>query len=142
MDDKMISKNPYERLRDYLNQLPLGFPETQSGVELKILKKLFSESEAELALLLTPAPEETLQIAGRTGIPMDGLEENLASMSKNGLIFRIRRQGKTLYNLAPFMIGLYEYSVNKMDQELAELCRQYYDEAYQEEMGASNIPGF
>jgi electron transport complex protein RnfB len=142
MEDYMITKNPYEKLRDYLNQLPLGFPETPSGVELKILKKLFSESEAELALLLTPIPEETHQIAGRNAIPMEGLEESLESMSKKGLIFRIRRQEKTLYNLAPFMIGLYEYSVEKMDRELAELCRQYYDEAYQEEMGASNVPGF
>ncbi len=142
MEDKMILKNPYERLRAYLNRLPLGFPETQSGVELKILKKLFSESEAELALLLTPTPEETHQVAERNHIPIDGLEEKFATMSRKGLIFRIRRQGKTLYSLAPFMIGLYEYSVEKMDRELALLCRQYYDEAYQEEMGASDVPGF
>jgi Na+-translocating ferredoxin:NAD+ oxidoreductase subunit B len=135
-------RDPYIKLRDYLNQLPLGFPETPSGVEIKILKNLFSEKEAELALLLTPIPEEACWIAQRNEISEEGLEDQLEAMAKKGLIFRIRRQGKTLYNTAPFMIGLYEYSVNKMDRELAELCRRYYDEAYQDEMGISNVPGF
>lgn len=138
----MSPKDPYQRLQEYLDQLPLGYPRTESGVELKILKKLFTESEAELAALLSPVPEEAQQIAERNGISPQGLEEKLESMSKKGLIFRVHRQGKTLFNTAPFMIGLYEYSVNKMDRELAALCRQYYDEAYQAEMGASNIPGF
>jgi Na+-translocating ferredoxin:NAD+ oxidoreductase subunit B len=138
----MNPSDPYINLRDFLDQLPLGYPKTESGVELKILKKLFSEAEARLAVLLSPIPEEVPQIAERNGIPMEGLEEKLESMSKKGLIFRIRRQGKTLYNTAPFMIGLYEYSVNKMDRELAQFCRQYYDEAYQDEMGAGNVPGF
>lgn len=137
-----MPKDPYFALRDYLNQMPLGFPETRSGVELKILKNLFSEEEAALALLLTPIPEETQRIAERNGVSPEGLEEKLEAMSKKGLIFRIRRQGKTLFNTAPFMIGLYEYAVNRMDRELAELCGQYYDEAYQDEMGVSNIPGF
>jgi Na+-translocating ferredoxin:NAD+ oxidoreductase subunit B len=132
----------FVQLRDYLNQLPLGFPATASGVELKILRYLFTEEEAALALCLNPIPEEPHQIAERCGLPAEGLEENLEAMSKKGLIFRIRRQGKTLFNTAPFMIGLYEYSVNKMDRELAGLCQQYYDEAYQTEMGLSNVPGF
>ena len=105
----MIPSDPYINLRDFLDQLPLGYPKTESGVELKILKKLFSEAEAELAVLLTPIPEEARQIAERNGIDIGRLEEKLESMSKKGLIFifRIRRQGKTLYNTAPFMIGLW-----------------------------------
>ncbi|MBI4767311.1 MAG: 4Fe-4S binding protein [Deltaproteobacteria bacterium] len=138
----MPSQDPYEKLREFLDQLPLGYPRTESGVELKILKKLFTEAEAELAALLIPVPEEARQISERCGVSLPGLEEKLESMSRKGLIFRVHRQGKTLYNTAPFMIGLYEYSVDKMDRELAELCRQYYEEAYQTEMGASNIPGF
>ena len=137
-----MSNEPYEKLRAYLDQLPLGFPKTESGVEIKILRKLFSEPEAELALLVTPFLEDPQQIAARTGVSIEGLEEKLEAMSKKGLLFRLSRQGKTYYNTAPFMIGLYEYSVERMDRDLAELCRHYYDEAYQEEMGASNVPGF
>jgi len=70
------------------------------------------------------------------------LEQRLEAMSKKGLIFSIRREGKTLYNAAHFMIGLYEYSVKKIDKELAKLFKEYYDTAYLNEIGRSNIPGF
>jgi hypothetical protein len=50
--------------------------------------------------------------------------------------------GKTMFLATQFMFGLYEYSVKKIDRELAKLFKQYYDEAYQEEMGRSNVPGF
>jgi len=33
-------------------------------------------------------------------------------------------------------------AIYKIDKEFASLFRQYYDEAYQVEMGLSNIPGF
>jgi Na+-translocating ferredoxin:NAD+ oxidoreductase subunit B len=43
-----MSDSPYVKLRSFLNKFPLGFPETRSGVELKILRRLFTEKEAEL----------------------------------------------------------------------------------------------
>ncbi|MEM2136273.1 MAG: 4Fe-4S binding protein [Candidatus Jordarchaeaceae archaeon] len=132
----------YYKLQEFLNQFPLGFPKTSSGVEIKILKRLFTEEEAKIAVLLTPIPEEASQIAQRSGMDPQFLEQKLEAMSKKGLIFRVRREGKTLYNSAPFMIGLYEYSVKKIDRELAMLFKEYYEAAYQKEMGASNIPGF
>jgi len=137
-----MSDTVYLRLREFLGQFPLGFPETPSGVEIKILKRLFTEEEAAIAVALTPFPEEVDQISKRIGHAQQGLDEKLESMSKKGLIFRIRREGKTLYNAAPFMIGLYEYSVKKIDEELASLYREYYETAYLEEMAASNVPGF
>jgi Pyruvate/2-oxoacid:ferredoxin oxidoreductase delta subunit len=70
------------------------------------------------------------------------LEERLDAMSRKGLVFRSRRGEKTLYNTAPFMIGLYEYSVDVMDEELASLYREYYETAYLGEMAASGVPGF
>lgn len=137
-----MSDDPYLKLREFLDQMPLGFPETSSGVEIEILKRLFTEEEAKIAVLVTPFPEEVAQIAERSGLDKEELEEKLESMSKKGLIFRVRREGKTLYNSAPFMIGLYEYSVKKIDKELAKLFKEYYDTAYLNEIGASNIPGF
>nr|MDO8077220.1 4Fe-4S binding protein [Candidatus Freyarchaeota archaeon] len=137
-----MSDEPYLRLREFLDQFPLGFPKTPSGVEIKILKRLFTEEEAKTAVLLSPVPEEVSEIAKRTGLDEKELEQRLEAMSKKGLIFRIRREGKTLYNAAPFMIGLYEYSVKKIDKELAKLFKEYYDTAYLNEIGRSNIPGF
>lgn len=132
----------YLRLREFLDQFPLGFPATPSGVELRILERLFTVEEAQTAVLLTPFGEEAEQIAARAGVPPEDLDARLEDMSKKGLIFRVRREGRTLYNAAPFMIGLYEYSVEKMDEGLAGLYREYYETAYLDEMGASGVPGF
>lgn len=132
----------YLKLQEFLDQFPIGFPKTESGVEIEILKSLFTEEEAELTTRLTHIPEEASQVAERTGMDERDLAEKLEAMSKKGLIFRIRRKGKTLFNAAPFMIGLYEYAVKRIDKELAALFKEYYEMAYINEMGASNIPGF
>jgi len=63
-------------------------------------------------------------------------------MVKKGLVFRARRRGTLAYRAAPFMIGLYEYSVRRIDEELAALFAEYYEAAYVDEMGASDVPGF
>ena len=137
-----MTVNSYEKLREFLDMFPVGFRKTQSGVEIEILKRLFNEEEAELTTFLTIRPERALSIARRVGKNVVEIEKKLESMAKRGLIFRSRRDNKTLYNAAPFMIGLYEYSVNKIDKELAQLFKDYYNEAGLEEIGASNIPGF
>ncbi len=132
----------YERLREFLDNLPLGLPATSSGVELEILRRLFTEEEAETAILLSPFPEKASDIAERAGVEAGDLEKKLEAMSRKGLVFRVRRGEETLYNTAPFMIGLYEYSVEKLDAALAALYREYYETAYMEEMAASGVPGF
>ncbi len=137
-----MSDAPYLELQKFLDQFPIGYPKTESGVEIKILKRLFTEEEAALAVSLTPFPEEARQIAERAGLDAEGLPEKLESMSRKGLIFRVQRHGKTLYSATPFMIGLYEYSVKTIDKELAALFKEYYDTALLDEMGSSDIPGF
>ena len=132
----------YEKLRTFLDQFPIGFRKTQSGVELHILERLFTEEEANLAIYLTIRPERARTIARRTGKKLDEIEPKLESMARKGLIFRVHRDNQVLYNAAPFMIGLYEYSVKKIDKELAQLFKQYYQEAGLEEIGASDVPGF
>jgi electron transport complex protein RnfB len=137
-----MTVDTYEKLREFLDQFPVGFRKTQSGVEIEILKHLFTEEEAELTTFLTIRPERTASIARRAGKDLAEIELKLESMAKKGLIFRSHRDDKTLYNAAPFMIGLYEYSVKKINKELAQLFKDYYYEAGLEEIGASNVPGF
>lgn len=132
----------YIRLREYLDTFPLGFPSTEEGVELEILRALFTPKEAELYLKVGPLPEKAESIAARAGMDPGEAEEALYSMSKKGLLYRVRRDGSTYYNAAPFMIGLYEYSVKRVDRRLAELYRRYYDLVYAGEMAASGVPGF
>jgi len=61
----------YKRLAKRLDELPNGFPETEEGVELKILQEIFTPGEAEMALKLRPVPETVEQIAERIGRSVD-----------------------------------------------------------------------
>ena len=139
-----MSEESYKKLREYINENSRGFPETPSGVGVKILKRLFSEEDAKIVLRLKPSQEQETadQIAKRTGLDKNTVEKELESLSKKGLLFRIRRGNTTIYNLAPFMIGLYEYSVQNIDEDLAKLYREYFDSKYIYELAKHNIPGF
>ncbi|HVN71048.1 MAG TPA: 4Fe-4S ferredoxin, partial [Desulfomonilia bacterium] len=134
-----MPENIYEQLRQFLDRFPLGMPKTESGLEIRILGHLFTEDEAEAAMLLTPFAEEASQTASRMNLDAEALENRLEALADKGLIFRIRRGDKTLFNAVPFMIGLYEYSVQQMDAGLAELYRDYYEQAYQAEMAFSDV---
>ncbi len=121
-----MSEDVYLRLRSFLQQLPTGYPEARSGVELKILKKLFSEVHAELATLLTQEPQTVSQIAAGTDMDESELAGNLEDMAVRGLIFRIRREGKKLYSAYQFLIGIYEFQLPYIDLELARMMDEYF----------------
>lgn len=116
----------YKKLACHLDKLPGGFPPTEDGVELKILRKLFTPQEAELALTLTLIPETPAVIARRARLPKDEAARRLKEMSLKGLAFRIERPGQEpLYMAAQFVIGIWEYHVNDLDPELVEYMRRY-----------------
>ena len=47
----------YEKLRQRLDDMATGYPPSANGVEIKILKRLFSEADAEMFLMMTPLLE-------------------------------------------------------------------------------------
>ena len=55
----------YERLRDRLDEMATGYPSTPSGAEIRILRQLFREEEAELFLVMSPIPETVDEVASR-----------------------------------------------------------------------------
>ena len=121
----MTNDNIYLKLREYMDSLSSGFPATDTGVEIKILKKLFTTEQAELTLQLKEEPEAVATIAGRVGMAEADLAEKLEEMAKKGIIFRVRKDGKPLYRAYQFLIGLYEFQVNNIDKEFAELFEEY-----------------
>ncbi len=63
----------YRRLQRHLDKMPVGFPATDSGVELRILRRLFTPEEAEVGLLLSAVPEPLDRIHSRAkGTGMHG----------------------------------------------------------------------
>jgi len=118
--------NLFKRLAKHLDDLPGGFPPTESGVEQRILRRLFSPSEAELALHLTLIMEEAATIAKRSGLPLKEAEKRLTEMARKGLIYNSRRKGRpTLYMAAQFVIGIWEYHVDDLDPQLVRDVEEY-----------------
>ncbi len=116
----------YKRLAQRLDGLPNGFPATETGVELKILEKIFSPEDAETALLLKAFPENAETIAERLGWSVSDMEATLDGMAERGQIGCVTWGGKRFYLLMPFVVGIYEFQMYRIDQELAELCEQYW----------------
>jgi len=115
----------YQRLAQHLDKLPAGYPATDSGVELRILKRLFTEEEARIAMGLTMLPEAPEGIAARLQTDAGDLPDKLADMARKGLIFRISKGGSNLYSAAQFVIGIWEYHLNDLDEDLIRDVNEY-----------------
>jgi electron transport complex protein RnfB len=120
-----MGKDVYTRLREFMDTQPVGFPVTPAGVEIKILKKLFTPQQAELALKLGTEPEEVRKIAARTGMDEAELAQKLEQMAQKGLIFRVHDEDRVLYQAYQFMVGVYEFQLNRLDKEFCELFEEY-----------------
>jgi len=126
----------YERLANALEGLPHGFARTASGVEIRLIKKAFTEEEVWLAGHLTRLPETAAEIAGRVGRDVAGVTATLESlvprrlvrldspgMSAPGLAPPVA--GEKRYRLGPFLVGWYESNMRLLDKEFAELFEQF-----------------
>jgi electron transport complex protein RnfB len=121
----IMSTDVYTRLREFMDTLPTGFPASPSGVEIRILKKLFTPVQAELAMKLGTEAEEVGAIAARIGMKEPELALQLAEMAQKGLIFRVREKDRVLYHAYQFIVGVYEFQVNRLDKEFCELFEEY-----------------
>ncbi|MHC1770340.1 MAG: ATP-binding protein [Flexilinea sp.] len=113
-------------LAKYLDALPAGYPPTEDGVEIRILRKLFSAEEAALALHLNLLGDEVRVIAFKAGQPPEKVADLLGKMEQKGLISVSHSPGKPpTYAISQFVIGFYEGQVNKLDVETATLFEAY-----------------
>ncbi len=123
----IMSDDIYYKLREHLDTMPAGFPETESGAEIKILKKFFTPFEAEIALHVKGKPEKAEIIAERAGINTNEAASLIEAMAKKGNLFRIVTPSGPRYMLPNFIMGMYEWHVNAVDREIAEYADDIYD---------------
>jgi ferredoxin len=130
-------RDVYRALQEHLDKMPVGFPATESGVEIRILKHLFTPGEAEIALNLSAVPEPLERIYHRvrtSGISVEALEEILDRLVEKGAIMggEILAQGREgkFYSKAQFAIGMFEFQVDRLTREFAQDAYQYLDEAF------------
>jgi len=125
-----MSDDIYRALQRQLDTYSMGFPATDSGIEIRILKYLFSEDDARLFTGMTHQLETPEAVAARLGRPVEELAARLDDMAERGLLFRLKKKDGSRYAAIPFVHGLFEFQVKTLDRELSEMVQVYFDEAF------------
>ncbi|MFC2095581.1 DUF362 domain-containing protein [Candidatus Bipolaricaulota bacterium] len=118
----------YRRLARRVDEIPNGFPATESGVELKLLAKMFTPEEAHLASIMRLTPELSANIAERAGVDGEASLAHLKAMARKGLISVAGTEDEPAFSLRPFVVGFYEAWLTRMDEEYASLVETYFQE--------------
>jgi ferredoxin len=127
----MESGTLYRQLQQHLDRMPIGFPATESGVEIRILRQLFTPEEAELTLEASAIPEPAATIHRRAkGMTLAEVTNLLNQMADKGLILRIHARREPLYAKLIFAVGFYERQLKRLTPELERDCREYILGAY------------
>jgi electron transport complex protein RnfB len=120
----------YRNLQLHLDSMPIGFPPTESGAELKVLKAYFSPEEALLATFLEDSPVSLKMIYSKTknlGMTLEQTEQKLDSMVEKRIIYddiSPKTKEKSYGNL-PYAIGFFETHINRLTKEMAEVFDEY-----------------
>jgi electron transport complex protein RnfB len=126
----------YRQLQRHLDHMPVPFPETESGIEISLLKRLFDEEEANIALKLSALPESVDKIHGRFKngeISKDLLKSKLDGLFDKGAIMSVTKpENGPMYSKLPLAIGIFEHQVDRITKDLAEDFFKYEDEGFGE----------
>ncbi|MFX0135906.1 MAG: ATP-binding protein [Candidatus Hodarchaeota archaeon] len=132
------SQDVYRELQEHIDTFPVGFPSTESGVEISLLKQLFTPEEAQIASKLRFYPsfgdgESLDSIFDRIktlGLKYtkEELENHLVNMAEKGAIKLSKIGNQKAYSGAILIIGMFEFQVNKLTKEFAKDMKQYMQE--------------
>lgn len=129
-----MTQSIYRKLQERLDLYSMGFPVAASGIEIKILKYLFTEKEAALFLALSPALETPEAISERIREPLQEMADKLDEMADKGLLFRLKKGDVVKYGAIPFVHGLFEFQVKSLKPDFAKMVGDYFEEAFDQAM--------
>ena len=138
----------YRELQKHLDTLPIGYPATKSGVEIRLLKQLFTPEEAKVATKLSFSFDSLENIYKRVDsklMSIKDLEKLLdSSVSKGATV--VKKEGdKKYYANAMFMIGIYDMQSHRNSANIVEFWQdssQYFKEGMDAEFMRSGICQF
>ncbi|MCD4775063.1 MAG: 4Fe-4S binding protein [Candidatus Aegiribacteria sp.] len=122
-----MGDNPYRSLAEYLDKLPGGFQPSETGAEIRLLKRLFTPEEAALAIHLSLDRECVEVISGKAGLTPEEVGPMLSRMAHRGLIFSaLAEDGSPIYQAVPFVVGIWEFQVNHLTMGLIDDVNAYW----------------
>jgi NAD-dependent dihydropyrimidine dehydrogenase PreA subunit len=131
----------YRKLQKHIDNMPIAFPESKSGLDIKLLKHLFTPEEAEIALELSALPEPLERIHKRvkhTGMSIKQLEQTLDRLVDKGAILDckhfVKGGGGKYYSKAMLVVGMFELQAEKLKKEYAKDFKEYLKEGFYKEV--------
>jgi len=118
----------YRELQKHLDDMPIGFPATKDGSDIKVLKAFFSPEEAKLAVALNFFPVSLNKVKSQIkDLTLKEIEQKLDQMVKKGLIYKQTdpRTRKRTYGNLPYAIGIFENYINRLTPEMAQASEDY-----------------
>jgi ferredoxin len=137
-----MNESIYRTLQREINtRAPVGFPESKEGHDIEILKLLFTEEEANIAIHLSVLPETVNRIHKRVqkadiDISIDALRKVLDGLANKGAISGDGGH----YSLVQFAVGMFEYQAGRISKEFAEHSIAYMEEVFHKELIKEGIP--
>ena len=144
MDSQLNLEEVYINLREHLDKYPIGFPASETGADVRILKHLFDPEEAVIATFLTDKYEPLDKIHSKStmDISLSELKERLDKMVSKGAIHYKLINGEKNYANAYLVIGMYEYQVQRLNPEFLEAMSEYAGNEFGIELFGTKISQF
>ncbi len=136
-----MNEDIYHSLQRRIDKLPIAFPETKSGVELRLLRHLFNEEEAAVACELSAIGEPISKIHKRTTKKGFFYTSRELKTLYNGLlkkgaitggIVKTKKGVERTYSLLPIAIGMFEMQVDNLTEEYTRDFEEYLDGGFGE----------
>ncbi len=125
---KSDAQKKYRALQKHLNTMPVGYPSTLTGVELRLLEHMFTTEEAQAALNLgwrLETFEEIFQRARHKGYTEGQFRELIDAMADKGSIFSTVSGDQRRYACHPLVVGMYDMQLQRLTPNLYLDMRDY-----------------
>jgi electron transport complex protein RnfB len=123
----------YVDLQQHLDKQAVGFPATKSGVELRLLRELFTPEQAVLALQLSVEPRSAREVCDavkETGFSLEKVANLLKEMTENGAIGQREIDNTDYYFTLPLLVGIVELHAGRATPRFIADFNAYMFEAF------------
>jgi Na+-translocating ferredoxin:NAD+ oxidoreductase RNF subunit RnfB len=144
-EEKMIeSTDVYRALQEHLDKMPVGYPATKTGVEINLLKAVFTPEQARVAALLDykfKAVDQVLDAVEEPTISSTELKALLDATVARGGITRRSRDGVDQYALLPLLLwGTFEHRLKMLTPGYLGDLGQYMQNEFGAELASGVLP--
>lgn len=138
-----VESDVYRKLQQHLDKMPVGYPATGSGVELRLLEFLFTPEQARIALGLDyrlRSAEQILEHVPDLGISLEELRTALEAMVDRGNTFSKKLNGITVYAAMPFVVGMVEMQQKRLTPQFLQDTGEYFQEKFAAAYVGTGVP--